>query len=1071
MPSSHDYGAVALGSTGSFAFQVRNLGSLDLAVSTTTLTGADPGQFQISGGGGPFTLAPAATRDIVVDFNPTTNGAKGASLRIASDDPDESPLDVGLTGSGGIAPDITVIPGSHEFGDKVVGTSATFSFQVSNDGTSTLNVSETTLTGLDPEQFSIDSGGGAFALAPAASRDVVVGFNPTTLGAKTATLQISSDDPDESLLGLGLAGTGIDEPPPGVLLRELETGGSTDSAVVATSGSVTAVDGHTYLAAVSSKKNRVVFDVQGLGLSWSEIRSQCGARSQTGVSVWTATGTPSAVDSVVTATLLSSPSEAVIVVSRYSGVGEIGNSASANTHGLSGGCSGGSDIASYSVPVLTTTANALVYGAVALRSRNHEPGSGYTEQVELVQGSGGTAAGIAIEDRVFASPGAVVADGTFSGSVDWAVVAVELRPGATTPSPDITVSPLSHEYGNVAVGQSGSQIFNVRNDGTADLAVSATALGGSNPSQFSITSGGGSFALTPGGSRNITIGFSPSTVGAKSASLDITSDDPDEALISVSLSGTGTLLEPDITVSPPSHDYGNVAVGQSGGQVFNVRNDGTANLSVSATSLGGADPGHFIIAAGGGSFVLSPGGSRDITVNFTPSSVGARSASLEITSDDPDEGLASAGLSGVGTLLEPDITVSPTSHGYGTVTLGQSASQAFNVRNDGTTDLSVTSTSLGGANPGDFDTSSGGGNFVLSPGASRDVIVSFSPISVGARSALLEIASNDPDEAVVSVVLAGTGSDAPPPGVMLEQIYSGGSTSSSTVVTSSAVAAVNGDVYLASVTAKRSPVVANVSGMGLVWTELRTQCGGRAQAGISLWTATAGPGAFNGPVTATLSSSPSNALIAVAQYSGVSDVGNLASANTNGTSGGCSGGSDSSSYSVGLSISAPNALVHSVVALRNKSHVPGAGYEEVAEVGQGSGGNTAALAIETREFASAGAVIANGSFSGSVDWAVVAVELRPGAAVPEPDITVSPLSLRLWQRGGGAELEQDLQCTQRWHRRSFGDFDSAGRHEFDSVQHYFRWWILPSGPGSQPERLSRLQSDFTGRKECLARHG
>ena len=306
--------------------------------------------------------------------------------------------------------------------------------------------------------------------------------------------------------------------------------------------------------------------------------------------------------------------------------------------------------------------------------------------------------------------------------------------------------------------------------------------------------------------------------------------------------------------------------------------------------------------------------------------------------------------------------------------MGQSASQTVTVRNDGTSDLSVTATQLSGANPGEFSIT-GGGSFTLGAGASHDIFVGFTPSTVGAKSASLQIASDDPDEPVVSVGLSGSGSDTPLE-VTLEEIQSGGSSSAS-VSTAFSLTAVSGNVYLAAVTAKRSPTVSDVSGMGLVWTELRTQCGGREQTGISLWTATAGPGSFNGVVTASLAGSVSNAAITVVRYSGVSQVGNLASANTLGLSGGCSGGSDSSSYSVGLSTAVPNALVHSVVALRNKSHQPGPGYVEQVEVAQGSGGTAAALAIQTRSFVSSGGVVANGTFSGSVDWAVIAVELRP----------------------------------------------------------------------------------------------
>ncbi len=64
------------------------------------MTGANPDQFTIVSGGAPFTVAPGATHDVVVSFNPTSAGAKSASLDIASNDPDEPTVNVALTGTG-----------------------------------------------------------------------------------------------------------------------------------------------------------------------------------------------------------------------------------------------------------------------------------------------------------------------------------------------------------------------------------------------------------------------------------------------------------------------------------------------------------------------------------------------------------------------------------------------------------------------------------------------------------------------------------------------------------------------------------------------------------------------------------------------------------------------------------------------------------------------------------------------------------------------------------------------------------------------------------------------------------
>jgi trimeric autotransporter adhesin len=78
---------------------------------------------------------------------------------------------------------------------------------VRNTGTATLNVTSTTLLGT--AEYSIVAGGGAFSLAPAATRQVTVRLTPTSLGSKVATLSFVSNDTDENSKNVPLSGTGV----------------------------------------------------------------------------------------------------------------------------------------------------------------------------------------------------------------------------------------------------------------------------------------------------------------------------------------------------------------------------------------------------------------------------------------------------------------------------------------------------------------------------------------------------------------------------------------------------------------------------------------------------------------------------------------------------------------------------------------------------------------------------------------------------------------------------------------------------------------------------------------------
>ncbi len=133
----------------------------------------------------------------------------------------------------------------------------------------------------------------------------------------------------------------------------------------------------------------------------------------------------------VTATLTQAASNAVIAVSRYSGVdtaAPLSNVMSSNATGVNGACSGGTDTAAYALTLPTTVDGAVVYGAVAMRQRTHTPGTGYTERAEIHQGSSGDMAGLAVEDKPVAMAAPVAVNGSFSSNVDWAVVAVDIKP-------------------------------------------------------------------------------------------------------------------------------------------------------------------------------------------------------------------------------------------------------------------------------------------------------------------------------------------------------------------------------------------------------------------------------------------------------------------------------------------------------------------------------------------------------------------------------------------------------------------------------------------------------------------
>ncbi len=100
---SVDLGSVALGASGTAqTFTLRNVGSLDLTGLALTVDGAMPGDFAVSAPGA-TTLAPDASTTFTITFTPGGPDFRTARLVVASNDPDENPFTLRLTGTGASA--------------------------------------------------------------------------------------------------------------------------------------------------------------------------------------------------------------------------------------------------------------------------------------------------------------------------------------------------------------------------------------------------------------------------------------------------------------------------------------------------------------------------------------------------------------------------------------------------------------------------------------------------------------------------------------------------------------------------------------------------------------------------------------------------------------------------------------------------------------------------------------------------------------------------------------------------------------------------------------------------------
>ena len=145
--------------------------------------------------------------DVTFSAADMLGGAYPGSLDVFANDCDnpDTVVFVNLHVTG--IPDITVMPDSLEYGDVFMGLTITDTLMVINDGTDLLTVVDIVS---DHADYTVDTT--SFSLAPAESQHVLVSFTPSTAAPIPGMLTISSDDPDEPTVMIGLSGSGLAAP-------------------------------------------------------------------------------------------------------------------------------------------------------------------------------------------------------------------------------------------------------------------------------------------------------------------------------------------------------------------------------------------------------------------------------------------------------------------------------------------------------------------------------------------------------------------------------------------------------------------------------------------------------------------------------------------------------------------------------------------------------------------------------------------------------------------------------------------------------------------------------------------
>jgi hypothetical protein len=184
----------------------------------------------------------------------------------------------------------------------------------------------------------------------------------------------------------------------------------------------------------------------------------------------------------------------------------------------------------------------------------------------------------------------------------------------------------------------GAQIFGVTsaaknvtltNIGTIPYVINSITFTGSQGSDFAETNNCGS-SVPVGGTCVFNLTFTPETLEQCSGTMVI-SDNTISGETTLTLKGIGIT---SVKVTPLNLTFPGEPVGQSAPpKTVTLQNLGNA-LSIGGITLGGADPGDFTETNTCGTSVPA-NSSCTITVTFTPQAEGNRSATMDISDDDP----------------------------------------------------------------------------------------------------------------------------------------------------------------------------------------------------------------------------------------------------------------------------------------------------------------------------------------------------------------------------------------------------------------------------------------------------
>jgi hypothetical protein len=316
--------------------------------------------------------------------------------------------------------------------------------------------------------------------------------------------------------------------------------------------------------------------------------------------------------------------------------------------------------------------------------------------------------------------------------------------GTGTAAASIVLTPLTLTFPATIINQiDAAQIITVANTG-GSLSTLQTPLISGESSDFSINANTCGITLAPATACAISITFTPTASGARSATLSITDNIGTQT---ASLSGTGQAPATD-ALTPLALTFAQQQIGTtSAPQSVTLTNAGGVALTLIAASI---SPGDFAVVNACGNS-LAAHSTCAFNVTFAPTAVGTRTASLSIADQFRTQTVA---LSGIG-IAPPGVSLSPVALSFPATGVGLTAvAQPLTLTNNGGLPLTISSIAAG---PG-FTIAANTCSTTLAANTACTLTMVFAPTAAGPISGTLTFTDNAPS-GTQTTTLSGTGVD------------------------------------------------------------------------------------------------------------------------------------------------------------------------------------------------------------------------------------------------------------------------------------------------------------------------